>query len=116
METKQENLIGGPVEGRVALIFDDLISTAGSICGAARLVREAGARSVYVAATHGVLCGNAVENIQRSPIDQVVVTNSLPLSDKQLVAQVKVLSVAPLLAEAMKRIHHDQSISAMFYE
>ncbi len=115
-ETKQENLIGGPVDGRVALIFDDLISTAGSICGAARLVRAAGARGVYVAASHGVLCGNAVENIQRSPIDEVVITNTIPLTKKQLIPKVKVLSVAPLLAEALKRIHHDQSISAMFYE
>jgi ribose-phosphate pyrophosphokinase len=115
-ETKQENLIGGPVDGRVALIFDDLISTGGSICGAARLVRQAGARGVYVAATHGLLCGSAVENIQKAPIDQVVVTNSIPLSKRQLISKVEVLSVAPLLAEAMKRIHHDQSISAMFYE
>jgi ribose-phosphate pyrophosphokinase len=115
-ETKQENLIGGPVDGRVALIFDDLISTGGSICGAARLVRQAGARGVYVAATHGLLCGSAVENIQKAPIDQVVVTNSIPLSKRQLISKVQVLSVAPLLAEAMKRIHHDQSISAMFYE
>ena len=115
-ETKQENLIGGPVEGRVALIFDDLISTAGSICGAARLVRAVGARAVYVAATHGVLCGNAIDNIQKAPIDEIVVTNTIPLTKKQLIPKVKVLTVAPLLAEAMKRIHHDQSISAMFYE
>ena len=115
-ETKQENLIGGPVEGRVALIFDDLISTAGSICGAARLVRHGGARAVHVAATHGLLCGSAVENIQNAPIDQVVVTDSIPLSKRQLVPQVRVLTVAPLLAEAIKRIHHDQSISAMFHE
>ena len=60
METQQENLIGGPVEGRVALMFDDMISTAGSICGAAKLVHEAGAREIYVAATHGVL-------VQRCP-------------------------------------------------
>ncbi|MCL4204190.1 MAG: ribose-phosphate pyrophosphokinase [Pirellulaceae bacterium] len=115
-ETKQENLIGGPVEGRVALMFDDLISTAGSICGAARLVRAAGARAVHVAATHGVLCGNAIENIQKAPIDEVVVTDSIPLSRKQLIPKIRVLPVAPLLGEALKRIHHDQSISAMFQE
>jgi ribose-phosphate pyrophosphokinase len=115
-ETKQENLIGGPVEGRVALMFDDLISTASSICGAARLVRAAGARAVHVAATHGVLCGNAIKNIQEAPIDQVVVTDSIALKQEQLTPKIRVLSVAPLLAEALKRIHHDQSISAMFYE
>jgi ribose-phosphate pyrophosphokinase len=115
-ETKQENLIGGPVEGRVAVMFDDLISTAGSICGAARLVRKAGARAVHVAATHGVLCGNAIRNIQDAPIDQVVVTDSIALTQEQRIPKIQVLSVAPLLAEAMKRIHHDQSISAMFGE
>ena len=115
-ETKQENLIGGPVEGRVAVMFDDLISTAGSICGAARLVRAAGARAVHVAATHGVFCGNAINNIQEAPIDQVVVTDSIPLAQERLIPKIRVLSVAPLLAEALKRIHHDQSISAMFYE
>jgi ribose-phosphate pyrophosphokinase len=115
-ETKQENLIGGPVEGRVAVMFDDLISTGGSICGAARLVRAAGARAVHVAATHGVFCGNALNNIQEAPIDQVIVTDSIPLTPERLIPKVRVLSVAPLLAEALKRIHHDQSISAMFYE
>jgi ribose-phosphate pyrophosphokinase len=112
--TKQENLIGGPVEGRVALLFDDLISTAGSVCGAARLVREAGARAVYVAASHGVLCGNAVANLRNAPIDEVVITDSIPLLPQQQIPKIKVLTVAPLLAEAIKRIHHDQSISSMF--
>src|SRR5690606_2497645 len=60
-KTRQENIIGASVEGKVALMFDDMISTAGSICGAAEKVKEAGAREIYVAATHGVLCGRAVE-------------------------------------------------------
>lgn len=116
IETQQANLIGGPMNGRVAVMFDDLISTGGSICGAARLVRDAGARQVHVAATHGVFCGKAIENIQQAPIDQVIVTDSIPLQKSQLIPQVKVLSVAPLLAEALRRIHHDQSVSAMFRE
>ena len=114
METTQENIIGGPIEGRVALMFDDLISTAGSICGAARLVHDAGAREIHVAATHGLLCGPAIANIQAAPITSVVVTNSITLSRDQLIPQITVLSVAPLLAEAIKRIHHDQSVSALF--
>jgi ribose-phosphate pyrophosphokinase len=114
VETTQENIIGGPIEGRVALMFDDLISTAGSICGAARLVHDAGAREIHVAATHGLLCGPAIANIQAAPITSVVVTNSITLSRDQLIPKIKVLSVAPLLAEAIKRIHHDQSVSAMF--
>ena len=113
-ETKQENIIGGPVEGRVALMFDDMVSTAGSICGAAELVHQAGAREIHVAATHGVFSGPAVERMQAAPIDSVVVTDSIPLRKDQLIPKVKVLSVGPLLAEAVKRIHHDQSISTMF--
>ncbi len=115
-ETKQENIIGGPITGRVALIFDDLISTAGSICGAARLVREAGAREIFVAASHGIFCGKAIEKIQASPISTVVVSDSIPLSPQQLGDKITILTVAPLLAEAIKRIHQDQSISAMFKE
>jgi ribose-phosphate pyrophosphokinase len=113
-ETRQENIIGGPVEGRVALIFDDLISTAGSICGAARLLQEAGAREIHVAATHGVFCGPAVERMQAAPIESVVITNSIQLTKEQQIPKIKVLSVATLLAEAIKRIHQHQSISAMF--
>jgi ribose-phosphate pyrophosphokinase len=116
METIQENIIGGPIEGRVALMFDDLISTAGSICGAARLLREAGAREIHVAATHGLLCGPALSRIQKSPITSVVVTDSIMLNRDQLIPQIRVLSVAPLLAEAIKRIHHDQSVSALFQQ
>ena len=115
-ETKQETIIGGPIEGRVALVFDDLISTGGSICGAARLLREAGAREVFVAASHGIFCGNAIRKIQESPISTVVVSDSIPLRPEAMVDKIKVLSVAELLAEAIKRIHHDQSISAMFKE
>lgn len=114
METTQENLIGGPIEGRVALMFDDMISTAGSICGAAELVKAAGAREIHVAATHGVFCGPALQRIQESPITSVIVTDSIALSDEAKIPQIKQLTVAPLLAEAIKRIHHDQSISSIF--
>ena len=78
------------------------------------LVHEAGAREIHVAATHGVLCGPAIKNIQSAPIRSLVITNSIPLRAEQAIAQIEVLSVAPLLAEAIKRIHHDQSVSAMF--
>ena len=114
MDTKQENIIGGPVEGKVALMFDDMVSTAGSICGAAHLVHQAGAREIHVAATHAVLCGPAFERLEKAPITSLVVTDSIPLSANQRFPQLRVLSVAPLLAEAIKRIHHDQSISEMF--
>ncbi len=113
-KTQQANLIGGPVEGRVALIFDDMISTASSICGAAQLVHEAGARKIYVAATHGVLCGPAVQRLQEAPIDEVVLTDTIPLREDQKLDKIKVLSVASLLGEAIKRIHRDESISKLF--
>jgi ribose-phosphate pyrophosphokinase len=113
-ETKQENLIGGPIAGRVALVFDDLISTAGSVSGAARLVLAAGAREIHVAVTHGVFCGNALENIRNAPINSLVITDSIPLRPEMRLPNIKVLSVAPLLAEAIKRIYQDQSISALF--
>jgi ribose-phosphate pyrophosphokinase len=116
LKTSQENLIGGPVYGQVALMFDDMISTAGSICGAAELVHGEGAREIHVAATHGVLCGPAIENLQNSPITSLVVSDSIRLTESQRVPKVKVLSVAPMLAEAIKRIHHDQSVSALFCE
>ena len=114
MDTRQENIIGGPVDGKVALMFDDMVSTAGSICGAAHLVHQAGAREIHVAATHAVLCGPAFERLEKAPITSLVVTDSIPLSANQRFPQLRVLSVAPLLAEAIKRIHHDQSISEMF--
>jgi len=114
--TTQAHLIGGPVEGKVALLFDDMISTAGSICGAARLVHQAGARDIYLAATHGVLCGPAVELLGEAPVSGVVVTDTIPLDEKQRSIHPTVLSVAPVLGEAIKRIHHDESISGMFNE
>ena len=114
LETKQENIIGGPVKGRAALLFDDMISTAGSICGAAKLVHHEGAREIHVACTHAVLCGQAVKRLQEAPIKTVVVTDSIPLQPDQVISKIEVLTVAPLLAEAIKRIHHDQSISAIF--
>jgi ribose-phosphate pyrophosphokinase len=113
-ETKQENIIGGPVKGRVALMFDDMVSTAGSITGAAHLVHRAGAREIHVAATHAVLCGPALERLEKAPITSLVITDSIPLSAQQRIPRMQILSVAPLLAEAIKRIHHDQSISEMF--
>ncbi len=114
--TKQANIIGGPVEGRIALMFDDMISTAGSICGAARFVHEAGAKEIHVAATHAVFCGDALKRLQDAPITSVVITDSIPLRPELMLPKIRVCSVAPLLAEAIKRIHHDQSISQMFVE
>lgn len=112
--TTQENIIGVPVEGKICLMFDDMISTGGSICGAAELVRKAGAKEIYIGATHGVLCGDAIENLAKAPINGLCVTNTIPLPDEKKLPVIEVLSVAPLLAEAIRRIHHHKSISEMF--
>ena len=116
MEVRQSTIIGGPIDGKVAVMFDDMISTAGSICGAARLVKKAGAEEIHIACTHGILCGPAIERLREAPIDSIAITNSIPLPPEKHLPNMHVLSVAPLLAEAIKRIHHDQSISAMFRE
>ena len=115
-EVRQSTIIGGPVKDKIVLLFDDMISTAGSICGAARLVHEAGAKEIHIATTHGVLCGGAIERIRATPIDSIVVTDSIPIPPEKQLANLVQLSVAPLLAEAIKRIHHDQSISELFRE
>jgi ribose-phosphate pyrophosphokinase len=113
-KTRQENIIGASVEGKIALMFDDMISTAGSICGAANKVHEAGAREIYVAATHGVLCGRAIENLAGAPIKEVVITDTIPLDRDKALPKFTVLSVAPLLGEAIKRIHRNESVSRLF--
>jgi ribose-phosphate pyrophosphokinase len=108
----------GDVEGRNAIIIDDLIATGGSICQAARVLKEKGAKDIYVGATHPVLCGAAVEKLAEAPIKEIAVTDTIPLSDhaKSLGTKIKVLSVSSLLGEAIKRIHTNMSISSMFTE
>ena len=112
--TKQANVIGGKVEGRVALIFDDMISTAGSICGAAEVMHQHGAKKVFLAATHGLLVGGAIERIQQAPIDGLILTDTIPLAPEKQIPKLTVLSVAPLLGEAIKRIHRNESVSRLF--
>lgn len=116
--TVQENIIGGPVEGKIALMFDDMISTAGSICGAAELVKKNGAKEIHVAASHGVFAGKAVERLKNAPIDSIVVTDSIPVSKEKAMQlpNLKVLSIAPMIGEAIRRIHQHKSISAIFNE
>lgn len=112
----QENIIGGDLKGKVAVMFDDMISTAGSICGAAELVKKKGAREIHVAATHGVFAGPAIERLKAAPIDSIVITDSVPLPPEKMFDKIKVLSVAPMLGEAIKRIHQHESISEIFSE
>ncbi|MBR6388482.1 MAG: ribose-phosphate pyrophosphokinase [Thermoguttaceae bacterium] len=113
-EVEQAHLIGGPIEGRVAFLFDDMISTGGSICGAAKVVKEMGARKVYVAASHGILCGDAIKLLEESPIEEVVLSDTIPLLPQHNLSKIRVLSVAPILGETIKRIHMNESVSEMF--
>ena len=113
---QQENLIGGPIEGKVCFIFDDLISTAASICGAAKLVHSMGAKKIYLGASHGVFCADAIKTLAESPLEQIVVTDTIPLSEEKRLPNITVLSVAPLLGEAIRRIHANESLSRLFKE
>lgn len=114
VETQQAHLIGDSIEGKIALLFDDMISTAGSIVGAANVAKRYGAKEVYVSATHAVLCGSAVQKLLEAPIKEVVVTNSLPIPQAELLPKLKTVSVAPMLGEAIRRIHRNESISRLF--
>jgi len=113
-ETKQANLIGASLAGKVAVVFDDMISTAGSVVGAAHVARCNGARDIYACATHAVLCGPAIERLRDAPIRQVVVTDSIPVPPNKQLPNLVVLSVAPLLADAIRRIHYNLSVSELF--
>jgi len=105
----------GEVEGRNVLMCDDIIATAGTNCSAAKLVRERGAKKVYVGATHGVLAGPALERLSKAPIDEIIVTDTIPLtSEAEKLGKIKVLTVASMLGEAIKRIHRNQSVSSLF--
>jgi len=114
-ETEIGHIIG-EVEGRSVLMVDDMISTAGTVCNAAKLVRDRGAKRIVVGATHAVLCGPAVERLAASPIDEVVVTDTIPLTAETgaTIGKVKILSVAPLIGEAIRRIHNNESVSSLF--
>ena len=112
--TRQENVMGASVKGKVAFMFDDMISTASSICGAAKALHMAGAREIHVAATHGLLVGPAIERLKAAPISTVAITDTIPLRPEAMLPKIKVLSVAALLGQAIKRIHRNESVSGLF--
>lgn len=107
--------IVGDVEGRDCVILDDMIDTAGTLCNAAQALKDHGAQHVFAAATHGVLSGPAIDRIAASSLEEVVVTDTIPLSKAaESCGKFKVLTVASLLGEAIKRIHHSDSVSSLF--
>jgi ribose-phosphate pyrophosphokinase len=113
-ETMQAHIIGGPVLNRVALVFDDMLSTGGSIVGAAQTLVAAGAKEVHVCVTHGLFVGDAVAKMKAAPIESVTVTDTVPPPAVARELPLHVESVAGLLGEAIRRIHLNQSVSFLF--
>jgi ribose-phosphate pyrophosphokinase len=113
-DTTEADFFIGDVQGKNVLIVDDIIATGGSVAQAAALLRRQGARTIRVVATHGVFCGPAIERLTAAPIESILVTDSIPLPEKAAKnLPVEVVSVAGLLADAMRRIHHNESVSSL---
>jgi len=109
--------IVGNVEGKNVMMFDDMITTAGTVCEAAKLVRKHGAKGIYVAATHGVFAGPALERLKDANLSEIVVTDTIPIRQevKGALTNLTILSVANLVGEAIRRIHEHRSVSALFH-
>ncbi|WP_210367664.1 ribose-phosphate diphosphokinase [Bacillus sp. REN3] len=107
------NIVGN-IEGKIAILIDDIIDTAGTITLAANALVENGAREVHACCTHPVLSGPAIERIQNSKIKELVVTNTIALPEEKQIDKIKQLSVAPLIGEAIIRVHEEQSVSTLF--
>jgi len=113
-ESEVMNIIG-EVQGHKCIIVDDILDTAGTMVNAARALVDAGATSVSASVSHAVLSGPAIQRISESPLEEVIVTNSVPLTaEAKACKKIKVVSIAPLLAEAIRRIHHSDSVSSLF--
>jgi len=106
--------IMGAVKGKHAIVVDDMVATAGSLAEAIDAIKKEGALDIYASITHPVLCGPALERIKKSPIKEMVVTDTIPIPKEKMLPKIKVLSVASLLGEAIKRIHEEASISVLF--
>ncbi|MBI4726859.1 ribose-phosphate pyrophosphokinase [candidate division TA06 bacterium] len=104
----------GDVTGKNCLIVDDIMDTARTVSEVAVILKKNGAKDIYACATHGVLSGSAIDSLERSPIKEMVLSNTIPLTPDKRIAKIKVLSIAKLLAEAIRRIHQEKSVSSLF--
>ena len=104
----------GDVKDKDVVIADDMIDTAGTLIQAVDALRREGARRILACAVHGVLSGPAIARIKESVLEEVIITNTVPLTPERQLSKIRVLSVAPLLAEAIRRIHDEESVSTLF--
>jgi len=104
----------GNVSGKTCLLIDDMIDTAGTICGAARLLKEHGAGDVYALATHGIFSGPAIDRLKNAPIETVVVTDTIPVAPDSMFDKLRILSAAPIIASAIRAVFEDASVSEIF--
>ena len=117
-ESNNDNAVAtniiGDIKGKTALIFDDEVSTAGTLIEAASILKQHGAKEIYAGATHGVLVGPAIERIKNSDIKELVVTNTIPVEPEKRIDKIKIVSIAPLFAEAIKRINEGTPMGDLF--
>jgi ribose-phosphate pyrophosphokinase len=111
----EEMAVVGEVQGRPCVIIDDMIDTAGTVAKGAAALDQHGAGPIYAAATHPILSGKAVQNLEEAPITEVVVTNTVPLPEERHFAKLRVLSIAPLIASALRAVFEDTSVSEIFH-
>ena len=113
-EAKALSIIGADVKGKTCIIFDDMVDTAGSLCASAEMLKEKGAKKIFALATHAIMSGNAVEKIESSPIDRLVVSDTIPLKVKS--AKIEQIGISDYLAKAIQCIHNDESVSVLFHD
>jgi len=113
-DTAEVTHVVGDVEGKRAIIVDDVISTGGSVCVASEILKKMGAKEVIVCATHGVLSGNPKELFDNSSIDQILLTNSIPIPEEKISKKMKIVSLGPLLAKIIKRVSKERSLGELF--
>jgi len=107
------NIIGD-IEGKTALIFDDEVSTAGTLVEAAKILEKHGAKEIYAGATHGILAGPAIERIKESPIKELVLTSTVPIEEEKRIEKIKIVSIEPLFAEAIKRLNENKPLGDLY--
>ena len=117
-ESNNDNAVAtniiGDIKGKTVIIFDDEVSTAGTLVEAANLLKEHGAKEIYAGATHGILVGPAIERIEKSPIKELVVTNTVPIESEKRIDKIKEISIAPVFAQAIKRLNESKPLGDLF--